>query len=82
MQIAIAYDHRGIDGALASRFTTKVKQCLKPPSFAVCRKAAKTTSPGLQARSRRSMFIGDRLRTQRPPRTDGWNQSAEDRIGS
>jgi pyruvate dehydrogenase E2 component (dihydrolipoamide acetyltransferase) len=28
MQIAIAYDHRGIDGALASRFTIKVKQLL------------------------------------------------------
>src|SRR5579885_3198642 len=28
MQIAIAYDHRGIDGATASRFTTRVKQLL------------------------------------------------------
>lgn len=29
MQIAIAYDHRGIDGAAASRFTTRVKQLLE-----------------------------------------------------
>ena len=29
MQIAIAYDHRGIDGATASRFTTRVKQLLE-----------------------------------------------------
>ena len=29
MQIAIAYDHRGIDGATASRFTTRVKQFLE-----------------------------------------------------
>src|SRR5579885_2383148 len=35
MQIAIAYDHRGIDGATASRFTTRVKQLLEasePPA--------------------------------------------------
>jgi len=29
MQIAIAYDHRGIDGASAARFTTRVKQLLE-----------------------------------------------------
>jgi pyruvate/2-oxoglutarate dehydrogenase complex dihydrolipoamide acyltransferase (E2) component/uncharacterized OsmC-like protein len=29
MQIAIAYDHRGIDGANAARFTTRVKQLLE-----------------------------------------------------
>jgi len=29
MQIAIAYDHRGIDGATASRFTTRVRQLLE-----------------------------------------------------
>jgi pyruvate dehydrogenase E2 component (dihydrolipoamide acetyltransferase) len=29
MQIAIAYDHRGIDGAAASRFTTRVKELLE-----------------------------------------------------
>ncbi len=37
MQIAIAYDHRGIDGAAASRFTTRVKQLLEqypPPAYA------------------------------------------------
>jgi pyruvate dehydrogenase E2 component (dihydrolipoamide acetyltransferase) len=29
MQIAIAYDHRGIDGASAARFTTRVKELLE-----------------------------------------------------
>jgi pyruvate/2-oxoglutarate dehydrogenase complex dihydrolipoamide acyltransferase (E2) component/uncharacterized OsmC-like protein len=33
MQIAIAYDHRGIDGARASRFTTKVKALLESAEF-------------------------------------------------
>src|SRR5262249_58501925 len=29
MQIAIAYDHRAVDGATASRFTTRIKQLLE-----------------------------------------------------
>ena len=33
MQIAIAYDHRGLDGANASRFTTRVKALLEAPDF-------------------------------------------------
>jgi pyruvate dehydrogenase E2 component (dihydrolipoamide acetyltransferase) len=33
MQIAIAYDHRGVDGATASRFTTRVKSILESPDF-------------------------------------------------
>jgi len=33
MQLAIAYDHRGIDGATASRFTTRVKSILESPDF-------------------------------------------------
>ena len=43
MQIAIAYDHRGIDGATASRFTTRVKQLLEDgtqPDAAAARPAA------------------------------------------
>jgi len=33
MQIAIAYDHRGIDGATAAHFTTEVKQLLESADF-------------------------------------------------
>ncbi len=33
MQIAIAYDHRGVDGATASRFTTGVKELLESADF-------------------------------------------------
>jgi transketolase-like protein/2-oxoacid dehydrogenase/acyltransferase catalytic subunit/2-oxoacid dehydrogenase-like protein with E3 subunit-binding domain len=33
MQIAVAYDHRGIDGATASRFTTNVRQLLEDAEF-------------------------------------------------
>jgi pyruvate dehydrogenase E2 component (dihydrolipoamide acetyltransferase) len=33
MQLAIAYDHRGIDGATASRFTTRMKSILESPDF-------------------------------------------------
>jgi pyruvate/2-oxoglutarate dehydrogenase complex dihydrolipoamide acyltransferase (E2) component/uncharacterized OsmC-like protein len=33
MQLAIAYDHRALDGAAASRFTTRVKQLLEDVPF-------------------------------------------------
>jgi pyruvate/2-oxoglutarate dehydrogenase complex dihydrolipoamide acyltransferase (E2) component/uncharacterized OsmC-like protein len=41
MQIAIAYDHRGIDGASAARFTTRVKELLEDSAQAAHGEAAK-----------------------------------------
>jgi uncharacterized OsmC-like protein len=43
MQIAIAYDHRGIDGASAARFTTRVKQLLEDGAQAAS--GEETTKP-------------------------------------
>jgi len=41
MQIAIAYDHRGIDGAGASRFTTRIKRLLEDGTQPAVAEAAK-----------------------------------------
>ncbi len=46
MQIAIAYDHRGLDGANASRFTTRVKALLEAPDFLGSGGAAIAAAPG------------------------------------
>jgi pyruvate dehydrogenase E2 component (dihydrolipoyllysine-residue acetyltransferase) len=40
MQIAIAYDHRGIDGAKAARFTIRVKQLLEEGAYAAAGEGA------------------------------------------
>jgi pyruvate/2-oxoglutarate dehydrogenase complex dihydrolipoamide acyltransferase (E2) component/uncharacterized OsmC-like protein len=45
MQIAIAYDHRGIDGASAARFTTRVKQLLEDGAQAAGGETAATPAP-------------------------------------
>jgi pyruvate dehydrogenase E2 component (dihydrolipoamide acetyltransferase) len=44
MQMAIAYDHRGIDGATAARFTTRVKELLEVSAQAARGEAAKPAS--------------------------------------
>jgi pyruvate dehydrogenase complex dihydrolipoamide acetyltransferase long form len=48
MQIAIAYDHRGIDGAAASRFTTRVKQLLEEYGTTAQAAAAAGEAPARQ----------------------------------
>ena len=45
MQIAIAYDHRGIDGASAARFTTRVKQLLEDDAQAAGGEPAAKPAP-------------------------------------
>jgi len=76
MHIAIAYDHRGIDGAAASRFTTKVKAILEAGDFAGVAKVAEA-SPG---RPREVIVdaIGDTLRTRISHGSLTWQSSAED----
>ncbi len=61
MHIAIAYDHRGIDGAAASRFTTKVKSLLEGGEFAG---VAKAPEAALREREVVVEAIGDTMRTR------------------
>ena len=76
MQIAIAYDHRGIDGAAASRFTTRVKAILEAADFAGLAKTANETP--VRPREVVVNAIGDSLRTRISHGTLTWNSSAED----
>jgi uncharacterized OsmC-like protein len=75
MQIAVAYDHRGIDGATASRFTTKVKQLLEAAEFPGVSAAA----PALAFAKREVAveFSGDGLRTSVRHGSIVWINSAE-----
>ncbi len=76
MHIAIAYDHRGIDGAAASHFTTKVKALLEAADFAGVAKAVEATA----ARPREVVVeaIDDSLRTRITNGSMAWSSSAED----
>ena len=76
MQLAIAYDHRGIDGAAASRFTTKVKAILEAGDFG----AGVTAPASTQARPREVIVetIGESLRTRISHGALRWQSSAED----
>ncbi|HEY6394623.1 MAG TPA: 2-oxo acid dehydrogenase subunit E2 [Candidatus Binataceae bacterium] len=62
MHIAIAYDHRAIDGATASRFTTRVKNLLEAPEFLGAPAAA--PSPVSDRREVAVESIGDSMKTQ------------------
>ncbi|HVN26849.1 MAG TPA: 2-oxo acid dehydrogenase subunit E2 [Candidatus Binataceae bacterium] len=77
MHIAIAYDHRGIDGAMASRFTTGVKSILEAGEFGVTAKRSEAATP---ARPREVIVdaIGDTLRTRISHSGLTWQSSAED----
>jgi len=76
MQIAIAYDHRGVDGAAASRFTTKVKAILEAGDFGVAVKSA--DAPAARPREVIVETIGDSLRTRITHGALTWHSSAED----
>jgi uncharacterized OsmC-like protein len=75
MQIAVAYDHRGIDGATAARFTVKVKQLLEAAEFPGVSAAA----PALAFAKREVAveFSGDGLRTSVRHGSIRWTNSAE-----
>jgi pyruvate/2-oxoglutarate dehydrogenase complex dihydrolipoamide acyltransferase (E2) component/uncharacterized OsmC-like protein len=79
MHIAIAYDHRGIDGATASRFTTRVKQLLEETSG-----AATATQPAASHRHREvtvSATAGDSLKVDVVYGPLRWSLDAESVAG-
>lgn len=75
MQIAVAYDHRGIDGATAARFTVKVKQLLEAAEFPGVSAAAPTLA--FAKREVAVEFSGDGLRTSVRHGSIRWTNSAE-----
>jgi pyruvate dehydrogenase E2 component (dihydrolipoamide acetyltransferase) len=75
MQIAVAYDHRGIDGATAARFTVKVKQLLEAAEFPGVSAAAPTLA--FAKREVAVEFNDDGLRTSVRHGSIRWTNSAE-----
>jgi len=80
MQIAIAYDHRGIDGATASRFTTKVKALLEAPDFLGVSTALNQAAAG-RHRDVLVEAIGDSMRTSISYLGHRWSLDGEDATG-
>jgi pyruvate dehydrogenase E2 component (dihydrolipoamide acetyltransferase) len=80
MQIAIAYDHRAIDGATASRFTTKVKAMLEAPDFLGAR-AVPGAAPHGRHRDVTIEAVGDTMRTQVSYLGRQWALDGEDVVG-
>jgi pyruvate/2-oxoglutarate dehydrogenase complex dihydrolipoamide acyltransferase (E2) component/uncharacterized OsmC-like protein len=85
LHIAIAYDHRGIDGATASRFTTRVKELLEGAAFlsAAAGQGAIAQTAAQPAR-RRDVTIesdGDSLRTRAEQGAFRWTLDADDAAG-
>jgi pyruvate dehydrogenase E2 component (dihydrolipoamide acetyltransferase) len=80
MQIAIAYDHRAIDGATASRFTTKVKAMLEASDF-----FGLTAAPGAVPHGRHRDVtidaVGDTMRTRVSYLGRQWSLDGEDVVG-
>ena len=76
MHISIAYDHRGIDGATASRFTTKLKAILEAANFGGVASAAEVAPP--RPREVVVEALGDSLRTRVSSGALTWQSSAED----
>ena len=75
MQIAVAYDHRGIDGATAARFTIKVKRLLEAAEFPGVPLA--TPAPAFAKREVAVELSGDGLRTSVRHGSIAWTNSAE-----
>jgi len=80
MQVAIAYDHRGIDGATASRFTTKVKALLEAPEFLGAPAATAQAQPG-RHRDVVVEAVGDTMRTSISYLGHRWSLDGEDVAG-
>jgi hypothetical protein len=75
MQIAIAYDHRGIDGVTGARFTAGVKHLLEAADFPFMTETAPVRS--FAKREVAVEFDGDGLRTIVRHGAIQWSSSAE-----
>ncbi len=78
MHIAIAYDHRGIDGATASRFTTRVKALLEEKGEAAVKEAA---VPHRKRDVTLSSDAADSLRVAATYGPSRWSLDADDAAG-
>ncbi|MBV8772351.1 MAG: 2-oxo acid dehydrogenase subunit E2 [Deltaproteobacteria bacterium] len=75
MDIAIAYDHRGIDGATAARFTARMRQLLEAAEFP--RIAVNPSALAFAKRQVAAEFNGEGLRTRVRHGSIEWTNSAE-----
>jgi hypothetical protein len=75
MEIAIAYDHRGIDGATAARFTLRIRQLLEAAEFPGV--SANEPAPAFAERQVEVDFNGEGLRTRMRHGSIEWANSAE-----
>ncbi|HJU09357.1 MAG TPA: 2-oxo acid dehydrogenase subunit E2 [Candidatus Binataceae bacterium] len=75
MDITIAYDHRGIDGATAARFTIRIKQLLEAAEFPGI--PATEPAPAFAKREVAVEFNGEGLRTRVRHGSIEWTNSAE-----
>jgi pyruvate dehydrogenase E2 component (dihydrolipoamide acetyltransferase) len=82
MQLSIAYDHRGLDGATASRFTTRVKELLETAAFLGMATQPEANAVG-PARPREVAIeaVGDSLRTEVRHAGFKWMLSGDDDVG-
>jgi pyruvate dehydrogenase E2 component (dihydrolipoamide acetyltransferase) len=81
MQLAIAYDHRVLDGASASQFTMRVKALLEKPEFLGAPAAAEAGSPH-RHREVTVEAVGDSLKTDVSYGPLRWSLSGEDSSGA
>ena len=81
MQIAIAYDHRVLDGASASHFTTRVKSILESPEF-LGADAATNSAPPTRHREVTVEASGESLNTDVKYGSLRWSLSGEDNGGA
>jgi pyruvate dehydrogenase complex dihydrolipoamide acetyltransferase long form len=75
LHLAIAYDHRGIDGAMAAKFTTRVKALLESAEFLGAGSAEQAPA---RPREVTVEALGDALRTEVRHGASAWRLSAED----
>jgi pyruvate/2-oxoglutarate dehydrogenase complex dihydrolipoamide acyltransferase (E2) component/uncharacterized OsmC-like protein len=75
MEIAVAYDHRGIDGATAAPFTVRIRQMLEAAEFPGI--PANASAPPFAKRQVAVEFNGQGLRTRVRHGSIEWTNSAE-----